>query len=97
MEGNETSYKWVRLDGLMKTDMPEPDLVFASLKTPTHGSVLWARLDQDAHRIGFALTPALQAKYPDGMTEDLAVKEAIACLQPFKLEVERVDWWTQYT
>lgn len=96
MEGNETVYKWVRIDGRMKTNLPEPNLMFASLETKTHGNVLWLRLDNDAHRIGFSLTPQLQEKYADGLTEEQVISEAIECLKPFELEVERVDWWTYY-
>ncbi|RYP39902.1 hypothetical protein DL767_002021 [Monosporascus sp. MG133] len=96
MEGNETTYRWVRIDGRMKTNMPEPNLVFGSLETKTHGNVLWAKLDRDAYRIGFALTPSLQAKYPNGLTQEDVVQEAADCLKPFTLEIERVDWWTQY-
>lgn len=96
MEGNDTTYRWVRIDGRMKTDMPEPNLVFAVLETKTHGNVLWVRLDGDAYRIGFALTRSLQMKYPDGITQDQAIHEAEESFKPFKLKVERLDWWTQY-
>lgn len=96
MEGNDTTYRWVRIDGRMKTNMPETNLVFGSLETKTHGNVLWVRLDRDAYRIGFALTPSLQAKYPNGLTQEDVVKEAVESLKPFALEIERVDWWTQY-
>lgn len=96
MEGNESTYRWVRVDGRMQTNMPEPNLVFAALETKSHGNVLWAKLDKDAYRIGFALTPSLQAKYPDGLSQEHVVHEAQECLEPFILKIERVDWWTQY-
>lgn len=96
MEGNDTIYKWIRIDGRMKTNMPDPDLVFAFLETPAHGNVLWLKLDNDAHRIGFALNPRLQEKYPEGPTEQQAVEEAIESFKPFELSVERLDWWTYY-
>lgn len=76
--------------------MPGADLGFASIETPRHGNVLWVKLERDAHRIGFALTPDLLAKYPEGITEEEAVKEAVECMRPFKLDVERLDWWTHY-
>ncbi|KAJ6789981.1 hypothetical protein PWT90_02937 [Aphanocladium album] len=97
MEGNETTYKWIRIDGRFKTDIPEPDTVFSAIESTHHGSVLWAKLDCDAHRLGFALTPALQAKYPEGPTEEQARLEAVEAVKPFKLEIERQDWWTYYT
>lgn len=96
MEGNETTYKWVRIDGRMKTNLPEINAAFGSLETNTHGNVIWIRLDGDACRIGFALTPSLQAKYPDGLTQEDVVREAVDSLKPFTVEIERVDWWTQY-
>lgn len=71
--------------------MPGADLGFASIETSHHGNVLWVKLERDAHRIGFALTPALLAKYPGGITEEEAVKEAVECMRPFKLDVERLD------
>ena len=97
MQGSDTTYKWIRIDGRVKTDMPEPNLSFASIYTETHGSVLWVKLDGDAVRIGFALNAALQAKYPDGPTQEQAVKEASDAIHPLTLEFERVDWWTYYT
>lgn len=97
MEGGDTIYKWVRIDGLLKTDLPEPDVVFASVESPTHGPILWAKLDGDAHRVGFPINPTLQAKYSNGFTEADAKSEAIKAFKPFSLEFERVDWWTYYT
>lgn len=97
MQGSDTTYKWIRIDGRVKTNMPEPNLSFASIYTETHGSVLWVKLDGDAVRIGFALNAALQAKYPDGPTQEQAVKEAADAIYPLTLEFERVDWWTYYT
>ena len=91
MEGNDTTYRWVRIDGEMKTNMPEPNLAYASLGTKNHANVLWARLGRDAHRIGFALTPTLQAKYPNGKDAEQAVHEASECFKPFELQVQRLD------
>ncbi|KAH8892957.1 hypothetical protein GQ53DRAFT_822456 [Thozetella sp. PMI_491] len=96
MEGDDTTFKWARFDGKVKTDMPDADLGFITKQTKTHGNVLWLKLDKDANRIGYVLTPALQSKYPDGMSEEAVVQEAINAMKPFSLEVERVDWWTQY-
>ena len=96
MEGNETTHRWVRIDGKINTDLPEQNLVFAVIETKTHGAILWAKLDGDAARIGYALTPTLQAKYPDGMTEEQVLEEAKECMKPFKCEIERLDWSTQY-
>lgn len=84
------------MDGHLKTDISEPNVVFAGLQTETHGMVLWAKLDQDAHRIGFTLDSTLQAKYPNGPTEEQAKEEVALALLPFKLEIERLDWFIYY-
>ncbi|TPX11609.1 uncharacterized protein E0L32_007588 [Thyridium curvatum] len=97
MEGDSTTYRWVRIDAKMKTNMPEAShMGVIAIESPNHGNVLWIRLDRDVHRIGFAMTPKLLAKYPNGITQDEAVQEAIESVKPYTLEVERVDWWTNY-
>lgn len=96
MVGNETEYKWVRIDGRMKTNIPDRDVMFATLETKTHGNVLWLRLDNDAHRVGLSLGPRLQEKYPAGPTKEQAIEEAKQAVAPFELEIERLDWWTYY-
>jgi hypothetical protein len=91
-----TTHEWIRIDGKMTTDMPDANIGFASIETEHHGNILWVKLDRDTHRVGFALTPALLAKYPNGITQDEALKEAAEGMKPFKLEVDRLDWWTHY-
>ncbi|KAF2994921.1 hypothetical protein E8E13_000760 [Curvularia kusanoi] len=96
MEGSNTVFQWIRMDGKMKTSMPDANIGFAAVETAQHGNVLWVKLDEDAHRIGFAVTPPLLAKYPNGITEQDAIKEAGEAMKPFTLQIERLDWWTQY-
>ncbi|ETS80532.1 hypothetical protein PFICI_08061 [Pestalotiopsis fici W106-1] len=93
---DSTVFQWIRIDGKMTTDMPGAELGFAAVETTTHGNVLWVKLNKDAYRVGYALSPALLAKYPNGLTKEVAVAEAIEGMKPFKLSVERVDWWTDY-
>jgi phenol 2-monooxygenase len=38
----------------------------------------------------------MQEKYPDGINEEQVIYEAKESMKPFTLEVERLDWWTQY-
>ena len=75
-EVDSTTYQLIRIDGKMTTDMPGAALGFAAVETPHHGNVLWVKLNGDAHRIGYALTPRLLAKYPDGLTQEDAVAKA---------------------
>ncbi|KAI3318141.1 FAD binding domain-containing protein [Xylariaceae sp. AK1471] len=96
MEGDETAQKWIRIDGKMKTDMPDADLGGGAIESESHGNVLWIKLERDTYRIGFALTPELHEKYPDGITQQQAVEEATNAMYPFQLEIERLDWWTSY-
>ncbi len=96
MEGDDTAFRWARIDAKVKTNMPDADFGVSTVQSKTHGNVLWLKLDKDATRVGYVLSPALQEKYKDSMTQEQAVEEAINAMKPFTLEVERVDWWTQY-
>lgn len=94
--GDHTDFKWVRIDGCFKTDMPDADMGFASIESKSHGNVLWVQLDHGVKRIGFAMTDAMLAKYGGKLTEDQAKEEAILSMKPFALEFESIDWWTLY-
>ena len=93
-DGNMSEDKWVRIDGLVKTNLPKPR-AYVSLESPTHGNVLWAALDHGATRIGFALTSEREKAYTE-FDEAAAIKEAQAAVKPFELEFETVDWFTIY-
>lgn len=95
-EGDRTDFKWVRIDGQFKTNMPDADLGFASIESKSHGNVLWVQLDHGMKRIGFAMTAEMLAKYGNSLTEEQAKEEAVKSMEPFLLEIEKVDWWTLY-
>ncbi|PYH91258.1 pentachlorophenol 4-monooxygenase [Aspergillus ellipticus CBS 707.79] len=96
-EGDRTNFRWVRIDGRFKTNMPDADMGFASIESESHGNVLWVQLDHGVKRIGFAMTDEMLAKYGDGFNEEHAKAEAIKSMKPFTLEFESVDWWTLYS
>ncbi|KAF7588083.1 hypothetical protein BBP40_006182 [Aspergillus hancockii] len=96
-EGDHTDYKWVRIDGRFKTNMPDADMGFASIESKSHGNVLWVQLDHGVKRIGFAMTDDMLAKYGNTLTEDQAKAEAVKSMEPFTLDIETVDWWTLYS
>ncbi|GLI73921.1 hypothetical protein PoHVEF18_002153 [Penicillium ochrochloron] len=96
-EGDRTNFEWVRIDGYFKTNMPNADVGFASIESKSHGNVLWVQLDHGVKRIGFAMTEEMLAKYGNNLTEDQAVAEAIKSMEPFTLEIEKVEWWTLYS
>lgn len=93
-DGSSSPDKWVRVDGVIETDLPKPR-TYCAIESPTHGNVLWAALDHGATRIGYAFTAERQKAYPV-FDEEAAVKEAIASVKPFSLKFKQVDWWTIY-
>jgi phenol 2-monooxygenase len=93
-DGSSSEDKWVRVDGVIETDLPKPR-TYCAIESPTHGNVLWAALDHGATRIGFAFTAERQKAYRE-FDEEAAVKEAIASVKPFSLKFKTVDWWTIY-
>ena len=86
----------IRIDGIIKTDMPEANIGFASVESPTHGNVLWVTLDHGRTRIGYSLNPRLTEKYGQSMTKEQVMHEAEAAMAPFKIKFETVDWHTIY-
>ncbi|KAJ3945513.1 hypothetical protein N0V92_013473 [Colletotrichum tropicale] len=97
MIGDETAYEWVRFDGRIKTDVPDTELGFVTIQSAEYGNVFLVRLDKDVFRIGYVFTPTLKTKYPDGLTKEQALEEGLKSFHPFKVEFERLDWWTIYT
>ncbi|KAF2462426.1 3-propionate hydroxylase [Lineolata rhizophorae] len=93
-DGSSTEDKWVRIDGVVETDMPSPRC-YAAIESPTHGNVLWAALDHGATRIGFAFTAERQRAYAN-FDEAAAVREAVESVKPFQLRFKQVDWYTVY-
>ncbi|KAH7411777.1 FAD binding domain-containing protein [Phaeosphaeria sp. MPI-PUGE-AT-0046c] len=93
-DGSSSEDKWVRVDGIIETDLPKPR-TYCAIESPTHGNVLWAALDHGATRIGFAFTAERQKAYKV-FNQEAAVKEAIASVKPFSLKFKTVDWWTIY-
>lgn len=94
--GAEKEDHWVRIDGVVKTNMPSARVGFGTLESKTHGSVLWVALDHSATRIGYVLSPEMYAKYGRHMSKEDAIAEARAAVSPFELDFEQVDWHTVY-
>lgn len=67
-----------------------------AIESKTHGNVLWAPLDHAATRIGYAYTPEIAAKYPEGVTQEIAEEEAVASMKPFDIKFKEIHWWTLY-
>ena len=96
--GEKSAFQWVRIDAVIKTDMPQSRVGFGAIESATHGNnVLWVSLDHGRSRIGFALPKALQEQYGENITEEIVKQEAAKAMAPFKIEFVSVDWWTLYS
>lgn len=93
-DGSSTETSWVRVDGVVETDIPKAR-GYCAIESRTHGNVLWQAMDHGSTRIGFALRPEREALYAE-FERDVAVKEAIEAVKPFKVEFQKVEWWTKY-
>ncbi|EGX92255.1 2,4-dichlorophenol 6-monooxygenase, putative [Cordyceps militaris CM01] len=92
-EGDTSEDKWIRIDGMVETDMPL-NRSYGAIESKTHGNILWAPLDHGATRIGYAYSAEIAAKYPNGVTQEVAEKEAIEAMKPFKVKFKEIHWWT---
>ncbi|KZS95131.1 thioredoxin-like protein [Sistotremastrum niveocremeum HHB9708] len=91
--------RWVRMDAVIKSDMPEGRRNGVLIESPTHGSILWVMIDHGRTRLGYALPPALSEAYDKGkeITPEIAMDEAKKAVAPFYLESETLDWYTVYS
>ncbi|KAK8845282.1 hypothetical protein IAR55_005995 [Kwoniella newhampshirensis] len=94
--GERTTSKWIRMDALVKTNMPSPRTL-NSVQSESHGLVLFCPIDEGKTRIGYVFSEALREKYgEENITVEVAKEEAKKALAPFTLEFESVDWFTLY-
>ncbi|KAJ7019224.1 FAD binding domain-containing protein [Mycena alexandri] len=89
--GAASVHKWVRLDAVVKTDMPCSRSHFISIESKDNGNVLWCPTDSGRTRIGF-----VYHHHGGKITEDLIMKLAKEAVHPFTLEFIKLDWWTIY-
>lgn len=96
-EGGQTNRRFIRIDGITKTDMPKARDGNAGVESASHGSVLWACLDHGRTRVGFAFPQTLWEEKGAQVTQEDVIEEAKKAMHPFTLEFETVDWWTAYS
>ncbi|KAL6717291.1 hypothetical protein ACLMJK_005206 [Lecanora helva] len=96
-EGESSSRYWVRIDGIVDTNMPEARRGICGIESPSHGSILWACLDHGATRVGFALPKEVRERLGSNISRDDVILEAQKALRPFNLQFKTVDWWTVYS
>ncbi|KAJ7056682.1 FAD binding domain-containing protein [Mycena amicta] len=95
--GERTAHRWIRMDARVRTNMPNPRCL-NSIDSPGHGQILWCPIDGGLTRIGYVFSQALLERYGgvEGVTKEIAVKEAKEALKPFDVEFQEVDWFTIY-
>lgn len=96
-EGEKSNRHWIRIDGIVETDMPEARRGICGIESQSHGSILWACLDHGVTRVGFALPTKLWDEIGASISREDVIREAQKALQPFTLEFKTVDWWTVYS
>lgn len=97
LEGEHLNRHWIRIDGIVETNMPEARRGICGIQSASHGSILWACLDHGTTRVGFALSKKLWEERGESITREDVIEEAKKALQPFTLEFKTVDWWTVYS
>ena len=96
-EGEKSNRHWIRIDGVVETNMPEARKGICGITSQSHGSILWACLDHGVTRVGFALPEKLWDEIGADISKEDVIREAQKALQPFTLEFKTVDWWTVYS
>lgn len=96
-EGEKSNRHWIRIDGVVETNMPEARKGICGIESRSHGSILWACLDHGVTRVGFALPEKLWEEIGANICREDVIREAQKALQPFTLEFKTVDWWTVYS
>ena len=94
--GDRKLQYFVRIDGIVKTNIPEARWGLGAIESSTHGHVVWVALDHGATRVGYVLSDELFQRYGTKMSVEDAAYEAQKAVAPFELKFERVDWHTVY-
>ncbi|KAJ7165998.1 FAD binding domain-containing protein [Mycena filopes] len=90
--GTASSHKWVRLDAIVKSNMPLNETHAISIESKLLGNILWTPTDGGRTRIGFVYNQPAGTQ----VTEDLIMAAAKEALHPFTLEFVLLEWWTVY-
>lgn len=91
--GTSSDHRWVRMDGIYHTDMPNCRAGGVSIESAQHGNVLWTPQDSGRTRIGFLCPDHL---WNEDVAAEALIQEAKKAMYPFSFAVERLDWWTVY-
>ncbi|KAJ6559231.1 FAD binding domain-containing protein [Mycena vulgaris] len=94
--GTASPHKWVRLDGIVVTNMPSSRSGTAAIESEKYGNILWAPTDNGRTRIGFVCPDEIYGDRGSNITADVIMAVAKEALRPFTLEFVKLDWWTVY-
>ncbi|KAJ6507394.1 putative 2,4-dichlorophenol 6-monooxygenase [Mycena vitilis] len=89
--GTASEHKWVRLDAVVKTNMPSSRSHNISIESKNNGKFIWFPTDSGRTRIGF-----VYHQQGTKITEELIMSIAKEAILPFTLEFVKLDWWTVY-
>ena len=95
-DGEKNTLRFIRIDGVVKTDMPHARRGLAAVSSKSHGNIMLACLDHGRTRVGFSFPEKLYEELGSELSKEDVVREAQKGMEPFKLEFERIDWWTAY-
>ena len=96
-EGDISNRQFIRIDGIVETNMPDARETTIIIQSRSHGNVLWACLDHGVTRVGFRFPEHLYRTLGAKISKDDVVSEAKKALEPFTLSFPRIDWWTAYS
>ncbi|KAF8591269.1 hypothetical protein K439DRAFT_1558153 [Ramaria rubella] len=94
--GVASPFRWIRMDAIVRTDMPSGRKGGVSIESPSHGNILWTPTDNGRTRIGFICPEELFGENGEDLDANSIMIEAQKALRPFSLEFVELDWWTAY-
>ncbi|KAF9807578.1 hypothetical protein IEO21_08138 [Rhodonia placenta] len=94
--GTESKHRWVRLDAVVRSDIPIGRKQSAAIESHEYGNVLWTPTDNGRTRIGFVLRDEVYDTLGGNITAEVIESEARKAVHPFSLEFVQLDWWTVY-
>ncbi|KAH9918655.1 FAD binding domain-containing protein [Fomitopsis serialis] len=94
--GTNSNHRWVRMDAVVRTDMPHSRRGGVAIESIEHGNVLWTPIDNGRTRIGFVCPQHLFGQNGESPTAEVIMAEAKKAVRPFTLDFVELDWWTVY-
>jgi phenol 2-monooxygenase len=68
-----------------------------AIESAKYGNVLWTPTDSGRTRIGFVCPEEIKDDQCTASIEAAIIAAAAEAVQPFKLEFDKLEWWTIYS